>query len=168
MRISTLFLAAIFVFSHTLFADARADFNGAWILNKSESKLPEAKRGPARFAAMELKITQNADSLTIERKLVRRDGQANTVVETLPLNGNEVETKTGRGKKKSTAHWSADGKKIIIESIRQWQGRRGRSFNIKTREILSLSEDGQKLIIETVAETPRGERKVKLIYDKKE
>jgi hypothetical protein len=45
---------------------------------------------------------------------------------------------------------------------------RGGKFSTKSREILSLSEDGQTLTVRNEADTPRGKQTTTLTYSKLE
>jgi len=167
MKYITFSLLALFiVFSSVALAGQKVNFSGQWILNKDASNMPQGRRGFG--VPIEIKITQTEDTLVVERTIARKSGETKTLTEKYTLDGKECENKTIRGVKKSTVTWSEDGKALIIESTREFSGRKNRSFTVHSTEKWTLSKDGKQLIMDNKFETPRGERTFKIVYDKKE
>lgn len=108
-------------------------------------------------------ITQNSDRLIIERTLPSRSGEDRTVRETYTLDGKECTNDSRMGEKTSVCKWSADGKILTVESLQVFN-RDGQSREMRTVEVYSL--EGDHLIVETTRDTPRGERKTRMVYDK--
>jgi hypothetical protein len=149
---------------------AKTDFSGAWALNESKSELGE-QNGPGGgrfrgFNAGKMTITQTEDQMVIERTMKNRDGEDVTNKETYTLDGKECVNESRGGEKTTVCKWSADGKTLTMESLRVIN-RDGNSMEMKSVEIFSLSADGKVLSMDITSNSPRGERKVKLAYDKK-
>lgn len=108
-------------------------------------------------------ITQNSDQLIIERTMPSRSGEDRTVRETYTLDGKECVNDSRMGEKTSVCKWSADGKTLTVESLQVFN-RDGQSREMRTVDVYSL--EGDHLIVETTRDTPRGERKTKMVYDK--
>ena len=121
------------------------------------------ERGPAFPGNMT--VTQDKNILTIERTITNREGQKMSVNIKYNLDGKPSENVAGRGKATSVASWSADGKKLSIntKSLMERDGQRIEMTNV---DVWELSADGKTLTVNTTAKTPRGERKVTLVYDK--
>jgi len=113
--------------------------------------------------ANQLTIKQTDNQLTIERTMKNREGEDVTSTETYTMDGKECVNESRMGEKTTICKWSADGKKLTMESL-QIFNRDGRSMEMKSVDVYSL--DGENLVIESTMETPRGERKMKMVYDK--
>jgi hypothetical protein len=167
------------------------DFSGTWKMNENKSSFgqggPGGPGGPGGqpapggqppapggqgtsggrsrggFMVGQLTITQADGKLVMERKSKNREGEDVTTTETFTLDGKECVNESRMGEKTTICKWSEDGKKLTMESL-QVMNREGESVEMKSMEVYSL-EDGV-LIIESTRETPRGERKMKVAYDK--
>ncbi len=139
------------------------DFSGEWQLNNDKSNFGEGRRG-SRMTATKLIIDQK-ETLKIERFSVNRDDEEVKTEETLTLDGKESKNETSRGERLSTAKFSDDGKSLQIESTITFQSQNG-EFKMDSKEVWSLENDGNTLVIDNTMTTRRGERTQKLYYDK--
>jgi hypothetical protein len=145
---------------------AKTDFSGTWQLNEGKSTLGEQGQSGGRFRggmAAKMAIKQVEDKMTIDRTSKNRDGEEVTTTETYTLDGKECVNEGRMGEKTTVCKWSADGKTLTMESIRVIN-REGQSLEMKSIEVFSL--EGGLLMIDSTSNTPRGERKAKLAYDK--
>ena len=140
-----------------------ANFSGTWVLNESKSKLGD---GPFRMAASSLNVKQDGNNLTIERAMSGPDGQEMKMSGKYTLDGKECENAGMMDMKtKSKVNWSADKKSITIASVTIFN-MNGDNMEMKSTEIWAL--DGDKTLkIEATNDTPDGEKKTTIIYDKK-
>jgi len=151
-----MFLLTILLVSALVFA---ADFSGTWVLNSDKSELGE---GGGRMAATKLVVTQGENSLKIESTRTGRDGEERTNTEEVTLDGKEIKKSTDRGDTISSAKLDGDALKL-------WQtrtmSRDGETMEIKSEQTWKLVDGA--LVVDSKSESPRGERVVKLVYDKK-
>jgi len=139
------------------------NFSGTWVLNESKSKLGD---GPFRMAATVLIVKQEGNSLSIERTMNGPDGQEMKMAGKYTLDGKECEN-TGMMdmKTKSKVNWSADKKSVSIASVTVFN-MNGDNMEMKSSEIWAL--EGDKILkIEATNDTPDGEKKTSIVYDKK-
>lgn len=139
----------------------KTDFSGTWKLNENKSNLGEN----SRFASSELVITQNADKLTVERTTTNMNGEEMKLKSDYTLDGKEYEETVRNRPRKVTANWANDGKEIIISSSSKFE-RNGEQMEFTSKETWKLSEDGKSLIVDMNSSSPRGDRKMQLVYDK--
>ena len=81
------------------------------------------------------------------------------------LDGKESVNTMGMGESKSTATWSADGKSLTIVTKMSFE-RDGQSMEFTTTEVWTLASPAS-LTVATTRNTPNGEVKTKMVYDKK-
>lgn len=153
----------------------KADFTGSWIFNAEKSNLgqppqgqpqgqPQGPRGGG-MGGGNFTARQEANLLTVERTRTTPDGQSTTVTSKYTLDGKVSVNSTGRGESKSVATWSADGKSLTIVTTRSFE-RDGQTTEIKSTEVWSLSAPNTLSVLTTM-NTPNGERKTTMIYNKK-
>ena len=88
------------------------DFSGKWKLNSSKSKLS----AQYSFAPQTLTITQEANSITVERT-INMQGSNMDIVEKVTLDGAECINDGYQGSKKySTATWNDDQTSLTIKN----------------------------------------------------
>jgi len=145
----------------TSFAQKSADFSGKWTLNEDKSDLGEGRF----FAASKMAITQDGESIVLERTRAGRDGEERTTSETITLDGKENVTETENRKTNSAATWSEDKSTLTIKSTIEFS-RQGETMEMKRTEALTLAEDGKVLAIKSDSSSARGDRSVSLVYDK--
>jgi hypothetical protein len=145
---------------------SKANFSGKWVLNESKSNMGEAPQGGGgqRMGGGDFTAKQEANLLTVETTRPNRDGGTTTVTSKYTLDGKESVNSTGRGESKSVATWSADGKSLTIVTTRTFE-RDGQSTEMKTSEVWSLTGASALSIVRTM-NTPNGERKTTMVYDK--
>ena len=138
--------------------DAKANFAGVWTINTAKSTQGDGNfRGPKQ-----LTFKQDGNNLTVTRVNTGRDGSDNTSTATITLDGKESVSTNERGTSKSVATWSADGQTLTISRT---MIRSGSTMEMKSSEVMSMI--GATLTITSVSQSPNGERKVTLVYDKK-
>jgi len=103
---------------------------------------------------------QEANLLTVERTRGER-----TITSKYTLDGKESVNSTGRGDSKSVATWSSDGKTLTIVTTRSVE-RDGQTTEMKTTESWTLTSPASLSIV-SMMNTPNGERKTTMVYDKK-
>jgi polyisoprenoid-binding protein YceI len=157
----TLLLAfvAAFVTAGLVLAQAKPDFSGAWTLDPSKSEMGRMGGGPGGggMGEMTVVIKQTASELSIERKM------GETVSTTVyKLDGTESVNKGPRGGEvKSTAKW--DGANLVIKSTQE--GPQGGTM--ESTEVRGLSADGKVMTVDVTRQTPKGEMKQKMVFNKK-
>ena len=145
---------------------SKANFAGKWAFNATKSNMGEAPQGGGqRMGGGDFTATQDANLLTVERTRTGQDGQTVTTTSKYTLDGKVSVNTTARGESKSTATWSADGKSLTIITTRTFE-RDGQTTEMKTTEVWSLTSP-TALSVASTTNTPNGERKTTLVYDKK-
>ena len=155
-------LGSLLLLPSNALAAKKADFSGEWTLNTSQSDLGEGRF----FFAVKMAVKQEKNTITLERTRTGRNGQERTSSEVLTLDGKENMNKSENRNSTSTATWSDDGKTLTIKTDTEFN-RQGETFKMKSTETWTLGEDGKSLKIQSESSSPRGERSVTLIYDKK-
>lgn len=144
-----------------VFAQGKLDFSGTWILDAAKSDLGRtssaAKQMPMRTVTLVLK--QTSDALTIQRTtgeqketaVYKMDGSVST--NKLP-SGNES---------KSTVKWV--GSTLVTKTTTKMDDSLGGGIAEMT-DVRSLSADGQVMTLVVTRQTPRGDVKQTLLYNK--
>ena len=143
---------------------AKADFNGTWILDKTNSEgLP-----PGMDQTMT--VVQTGDKLALETKLITPEGEQ-VVSDSYLIDGKEAEFtpktpggETGKGKR--TAKWTADGNGIEVKENSTFDGPEG-PINIQMTRTWALMSDGKTLKIELTADGPNGKQIIKRTFIRK-
>jgi hypothetical protein len=143
-------------------AGEKVDFSGEWVLNESKSNLGEGRF----FSSTKMTVKQEESTIMIERTSTGRDGEQRTRSETLTMDGKENVNKSENRSSTTTVSWSDDGISMTLNSNREFS-RQGETFEMKSEETWTLSGDGNTLTIQSTTSSPRGERSVTLVYDKK-
>lgn len=169
---------------------AQENFSGKWAFNESKSTIGQAPAGGQAQAqaqaqrqggqgqgqgqmrmggmmrASEINITQQGNTLTVERTRQGRDGQPTVTTEKYDLTGKISENVMGNNTRKSTVSWSSD-KKVMTISSTITMNFQGESRDVNSKEVWKLSEAGKVLLVESINVTPNGEMKNTFAYDKK-
>jgi hypothetical protein len=95
--------------------------------------------------------------------IVTEQGSTGPVMSNFTLDGKETTNTTGITVSKSKSKW--DGVALVTDSTRTIDTGRGK-ISTKSREILSLSEDGQQLTVRNEVDTPRGKQTTTVTYVK--
>lgn len=157
-------LLAVFLLLNTVSTSAqKANFSGNWTLDEAKSPIPE---NGFRMGATKMTATQTETNLSMERTYKGRDGEDVLSKENFTLDGKECENLFFQTmKRKSVAAWSADGKVLTISSSTLIE-RDGETMEMKSTETFKLSDDGKELHIETAFNTPNGDMKSTVVYNK--
>jgi len=162
-KATILFIAICLSFSVTTFAQSgKASFSGNWKMNETKSVLGE---GPQMGVSKTLVVVQDAANMSVERVNTGRDGQEMKNTSKYTLDGKSSENTTGRGTSTSVASWSADGKVLTVSTTSVFD-RQGQKMEMKSVETWTVDASGKVLTINSSSTTPRGERKLTLVYDK--
>jgi hypothetical protein len=172
---ATFLMAAVILLICGGSINAQENFSGKWAFNESKSTLGQpaggggggqGMRGGMRMGASEMNITQQGNNLSVERTRQGRDGAPTVTTEKFDLAGKATENQMMNNTRKSTVTWSAD-KKVMTISSTMTMNMQGQTREMTTREIWKLTDGGKALTIETINNTPNGEMKTTLFYDKK-
>jgi hypothetical protein len=139
------------------------NFSGNWALNESKSKLGD---GPFKMAASTLNVNQDKNNLSIEKAMSGPDGQEMKMTAKYTMDGKECKNQGMMDMQtESTVTWSDNKKSVTIASITILT-MNGDNIEMKATEIWKL--DGDKTLkIDATNDTPNGEIKTSLVYDKK-
>lgn len=144
----------------------KANFAGTWAFNAEKSNLGQAPQGQGmRMGGGDIVVKQEPNLLTVERTRTNQQGETVNVTSKYTLDGKESVNTTGRGESKSVATWSPDGKSLTIATTRSFE-RDGQTMEIKSTEVWALT-DPSTLTVSTTMNTPNGERKTTMVYNKK-
>jgi hypothetical protein len=139
----------------------KTNFSGTWTFNESKSNMGEG-RG---FRARQLTVKQDGINLAIDRLRTTPNGDDVTSNEKYTTDGKECVNSMGRGQAKSVVTWVTGGKALNFATTRTFE-RDGETMTMKSTEVWTLT-DAKTLSIATTANTPNGEMKATLVYDKK-
>jgi hypothetical protein len=134
----------------------KVKFAGTWTLNAQKSTMGQG--GGQRMGGGNFVATQEANLLTVVRTRTGQDGQSTTTTSKYTLDGKESVNTTGRGDRKSTAKWSADGKTLTKSSFN--------GNEMTSTEVWALT-DAKTLSVTSTRQGQNGEVKTTMVYDKK-
>jgi hypothetical protein len=106
-----------------------------------------------------VRIRQTDDRLSVTDD----DGQGIATMNNYTLDGKETTNKTGQATTKSKTKW--EGVALVTDITRSMETPRGK-FDLKSREVRSLSEDGSTMTVRTELDTPRGKQAMTVTYEK--
>jgi hypothetical protein len=149
-------------------AQEKVNFSGTWVLDKSQSdasQLMGLSDDPekARNASMTMVVEQQGSNLRVNRML-KTQGEERKEIHTYKIGGGETTNTGSRGETVvGRAFWEGD-KLAIVSTIT----RRGplRDISAETRGVWSLSPDAKTLTISVLVNSPRGEQRAKVVFDK--
>ena len=147
----------ILTITHYAFALGTIDFSGTWVLDpeKSDIGFQRAGAGNLPMQTITLVIKQTGTTLSIERKTANQVESA-----VLKLDGTESTNKAPSGKDiRSTSEWI--GSTLVTKST-MLMG----EMSVQMTDVRSLSADGKVMTIQVTRQTPHGETKQTLIYNK--
>jgi len=157
MKRTAILALALFVVAAVGLGAQGTNFAGTWVLDQAKSQMPQmggGGRGPGGGGPMT--IAQTAAELTIER--TGMGGQ--TTKSVYKLDGSESVNPGGRGgESKSTAKWN--GAKLGIKTVMAMG-----ETTMETTAVYSLSADGKVLTVEQTRQSPNGEVKSTMVYNK--
>lgn len=136
------------------------NFTGEWVLNEEKSTLND---GGTANLANKLTILHNGDVFALRRLYVDEWSAPRITEEKLKLNGEEIKTE-GEGRS-TIARLTAQSDTISINA--KINMRFGiQTVLITTSESWHLQNKGKELCVRQRTTSPRGERKITLIYDR--
>jgi hypothetical protein len=162
MKRMVLLVAAAFVAALPVLAQPKADFSGTWSLDKEKTVMPTGgpggggggggRMGPAE----KLVVTQKGNELAVE---------AGEQKYTLKLDGTESSIPGMRGQPFPVkAKW--EGNTLVVEGSQAFEGQQGQ-MTIQRKEVWSLQDGGQTLMLERTTTRAGGEpRTLKMVYKK--
>jgi hypothetical protein len=106
-----------------------------------------------------IRIRQTDDRLIVTED----DGQGVATMNSYSLDGKESANRTGQATTKSKTKW--EGVALVTDTTRSMDTGRG-NFEMKSREVRSLSEDGKTMTVRTEFDTPRGKQAMTVTYAK--
>jgi hypothetical protein len=153
-------VTAVVALAVGLAAQGAPNFSGTWALDQAKSQMPQmgGGRGGPGGGGGPMTITQTAADLTIERQ-----GGQGVMKTAYKLDGSESVNTTGRGESKSTCKW--DGAKLVVKTVSSFQGPQG-AMTMESTAVYSLSADGKVLTVEQTRQSPQGEVKSTMVYNK--
>ena len=151
-------MAVILPFAARPQAQAKPDFSGTWTLDAAKSDPPPQGRGGGGGGGGTMTIKQTATELSVQT-----EGRQGPQTMTYKLDGSESKNEQmGRGGAQtlvSKAKW--DGSSLVIDTTREIQG-----MSITTHEVRKLDNGGKEMKVETTIQTPQGEQKRNVVYNK--
>jgi hypothetical protein len=149
----------------SVFAGEKVNFSGEWTINEGKCVLDDMG---TQFLPVKLQIAQKENDFAMEKTYTGMEGQDFTDKENLTLDGKECKsTVWNSSPRTTTANWSAGKDTLNIATVFTFTGQDGNESEIKINEHWSLQEDGKALAIDHTSNSTWGERKVKLVFDKK-
>ena len=145
-------------------AQSKANFSGTWLLDRSKSDIQQMRNmADAQHAGLTMVVDQQGNTLHVTRTF-KIEGEARQEAHTYKTDGTET-TNTGlRGESVATkANW--DGDQLVILSTRK-VSMLVREVTVESKGIWRLSPDGKTLTIEGTIHAPRGEQRMRLVFDK--
>ena len=100
---------------------------------------------------------------TDDRLIVTEQQADGAVMSNYPLDGKETTNNAGNAVTKSKTKW--EGVAIVTDSTRTTDTGRGK-FEMKSREVRSLSDDGKTMTVRNELDTPRGKQTMTITYSK--
>jgi len=91
------------------------------------------------------------------------EGQGVVTMNSYGLDGKESTNTTGQATTKSKTKW--EGVALVTDMTRSMATPRGK-FEMKSREVRSLSEDGNTMTVTTTMDTPRGKQVMTVAYQR--
>jgi hypothetical protein len=156
-------VASIFMLSSAVTLAQKTNYAGSWTMNEVKSPTPE---NGFRMGAIKFTATQDDQKLILDRTYKGQDGEDMVSKEVYTMDGKVSEnTFFQTMKRKSTVAWSADGKILTINSV-TFIDRDGETMEMKSTEVLKLSSNGAELTVESTLNTPNGDMKSTIVYDK--
>jgi hypothetical protein len=149
-------------------AQGKVNFSGTWVMDKSQSDVPQfmgLTENPekARNASMTMVVVQQGSDLRVTR-IVKIRGEEQKEIHTYKTDGGETKNTGFRGETVvARAFWEGD--KLVVVSTRTWRVLM-KDVSAESRGVWSLSPDGKTLMIAAQVNSPRGEQRIKAVFDK--
>jgi len=149
-------------------AEGKVNFSGTWILDKSKSDVSQfigvgEDAEKTQNAGMTMVVDQQGASLRVTR-ILKTQGDERKEIHTYKIDGNET-TNTGFRGETVVARAFWEGDKLVVVSTRTKRVLM-KDISAESRGVWSLSPDGKTLTIAAQVNSPRGEQRVRAVYDK--
>jgi hypothetical protein len=149
-------------------AQGKVNFSGTWILDKSKSDVSQfmgigEDAEKAQNTSMTMVVDQQGTSLRVTRTL-KTQGEERKEIHTYKINGGET-TNTGFRGETVVARAFWEGDKLVVVSTRTKRVLM-KDISAESRGVWSLAPDGKTLTIAAQVNSPRGEQRVKAVFDK--
>jgi hypothetical protein len=161
-------LSLVLLTAALLSAQGKVNFSGTWILDKSKSDVSQfmgvsedAER--AQNTGMTMVVEQQGTSLRVTRTLKTQGGERKEI-HTYKTDGGET-TNTGFRGETIVARAFWEGDKLVVVSTRTMRVLL-KDVSAESRGVWSLSPDGKTLTIAAQVNSPRGEQRVRAVFDK--
>ena len=118
---------------------------------------PNGERRERPEVGQVVRVRQTDDRLIVTQD----DGQGVATMNSYSLDGKEPDNRTGQTTTKSKTKW--EGVALVTDMTRSMDTGRG-NFEMKSREVRSLSDDGRMMTVRTTLDTPRGTQTMTLTY----
>jgi hypothetical protein len=149
-------------------AQEKVNFSGTWVLDKSQSDMSQLMglsddAEKTRNASMTMVVEQQGSNLRVNRTL-KTQGEERKEIHRYQIGGGETTNTGSRGETVvGRAFWEGD--KLVIVSTRTWRVLL-KDVSAESRGVWSLSPDGKNLTIAAQINSPRGEQRGKVVFDK--
>jgi len=142
---------------------APVNFTGSWALNERKSVFGRMGAG---MAPARLDIVQQGDVLDVKTTRIVEYEDDHITEDHYSLDGHETKSEFMNSPRTTTAHRSADGKSVIMNSsvAMAWGPP---NSTLTTQDTWQLHDGGDGLSIETIAHSPMGEQPVSLYFDRR-
>jgi mannan endo-1,4-beta-mannosidase len=145
------------------FEPAPLDFSGSWVLNEGKSVLGRMGAG---FAPARLDVVQRGNELTVRTTRILEYADDQVAEDKLTLDGTESKSVFMNSPRVTTAHLSADGKQLLMDSnVAFVWGPPGSKFTVK--DIWELSAGGDGLSIRRSTNSFTGPQETTLFFDRR-
>lgn len=149
-------------------AEGKVNFSGTWILDKSKSDVSQfigvgEDTEKVQNASMTMVVEQEGTSLRVTR-IMKTQGDERKEIHTYKIDGNET-TNTGFRGETVVARAFWEGDKLVVVSTRTKRVLT-KDISAESRGVWSLSPDGKLLTIAAQVNSPRGEQRVRAVFDK--
>lgn len=140
-----------------------ADFSGSWVLNEEKSVFG---RMGASFAPARLEIGQNGNALNMKATRIVEYEDDHVTEEKFTLDGIETKSEFMNSPRVTKVHRSEDGTTVIMDSVVAvtWGPPNSK---LTMQDTWQLRENGNALLIETLAHSPMGEQRTALYFDRR-
>jgi len=136
-----------------------ADFSGDWVLNEDKSNLGNFGSGNS---ANKMSVVQDGNDLSLKRSYIQEWSDPRITEDKITINAVAADTNAPNF---TIAKMTASSDTLTINS-KMTLKYGGQSFQMSTNEAWSLQNKGKELSIVQTSSSPRGLRKVTLVYDK--
>jgi len=149
-------------------AEGKVNFSGTWILDKSKSDVSQfidvgEDTEKVQNASMTMMVEQEGASLRVTR-VMKTQGDERKEIHTYKIDGSAT-TNTGFRGETVVARAFWEGDKLVVVSTRTMRALT-KDISAESRGVWSLSPDGKILTIAAQVNSPRGEQRVRAVFDK--